>query len=231
MNENSFIPTNDPSSSLESPSVSTFYQQKRPNSNQIPTISFSHNSRIRIIQFQPAWSLHALLRFHNLPYTCENSIQPISLGNQLPCLLDGKYLLPNNIALEHLQYGRIIRNDKSFILQDIKKKNSNDVIMGNYIQNSIVKNFHYLKKSSGLERKELVKSTSFLIRWPLLIWKDLHNSLFGESNGEINNLEINNNLKENELLMLLKESYIEFDEILKINEGFLIPNIETRGKF
>jgi hypothetical protein len=207
----------------------SFLSSKRPNSNQIPTISFSHNSRIRIIQFQPAWSLHALLRFHNLPYTCENSIQPISLGNQLPCLLDGKYLLPNDIALEHLQYGRIIRNDKSCIPQDKKINNTNDVIMGNYIENSIVKNFNHLKKSSGLDRKELLRSTSFLISWPLLIWKDLHNSIFGESNGDINNLELYKKLKENELLILLKESYIEFDEILKINEGFLLPNVETRG--
>ena len=61
---------------------------------------------IRLLQFKPAWSLHCLLRFKNLPYLAENTGAPCSLGLPGPLLIDGNFVFTNRLALEHLSEDR-----------------------------------------------------------------------------------------------------------------------------
>ena len=61
---------------------------------------------IRLLQFKPAWSLHCLLRFRNLPYLSENTGAKCSLGLHVPLLIDGNFLFANRLAIEHLSEDR-----------------------------------------------------------------------------------------------------------------------------
>ena len=59
---------------------------------------------LRLVQLQPAWALHLMLRFRGLSYHCENSRLPYSLGHALPLLVDGHYLWEEQDALGHLSH-------------------------------------------------------------------------------------------------------------------------------
>jgi hypothetical protein len=76
--------------------ASTKQQQQRIDSGM-------SNCVIKLIQFQPAWALHTLLRFKGLVYECECQQLPYSMGEVLPVLIDGHYLLSESDALAHLQ--------------------------------------------------------------------------------------------------------------------------------
>lgn len=43
---------------------------------------------IRLVEHQPAWELHAFLRFNDIPYVSEYSPSPVALGRTLPALAD-----------------------------------------------------------------------------------------------------------------------------------------------
>ncbi len=58
---------------------------------------------MRLIQMQPDWALHFMLRFRGLAYRCENSRLPHSLGHMLPILINGHYIWNTEYALEQLQ--------------------------------------------------------------------------------------------------------------------------------
>lgn len=55
---------------------------------------------IRLIEHQPAWEIHALLRFYNIPYLSEYSPAPIALGRHLPVLVTSTTLYSGNQILE-----------------------------------------------------------------------------------------------------------------------------------
>lgn len=76
---------------------------------------------IRLLQFKPAWSVHCLLRFKNLPYLSENTGSSCSLGLPAPLLIDGNFVFTNRLALEHLSEDR-----KSRISDDEHGSNSLD---------------------------------------------------------------------------------------------------------
>jgi hypothetical protein len=57
---------------------------------------------IRLIEFRPAWALHALLRFRGISYVNECLPIPYSLGLQLPVIIDGNHALNGLYALEHI---------------------------------------------------------------------------------------------------------------------------------
>lgn len=65
---------------------------------------------IRLIQFKPAWTMHCLLRFKNLPYLCDNTCSKGSLGLNVPVLIDGNYVFAERLAIEHLSMDRRARN-------------------------------------------------------------------------------------------------------------------------
>ena len=64
---------------------------------------------IRLLQFKPAWTLHCLLRFKNLPYLCENTCCKDSLGLNVPVLVDGNFVFAERLAIEHLSMDRQTR--------------------------------------------------------------------------------------------------------------------------
>lgn len=74
-------------------------------SKQAPMIG-APSSLLRLLQFQPAWTIHALLRFRKIQYTCENIGYMHALGRNLPVLIDGNYILTEKIALDYIHGNR-----------------------------------------------------------------------------------------------------------------------------
>jgi hypothetical protein len=56
----------------------------------------------RLVEFRPAWKLHALLRFRGITYLNENLPIPISMGQTLPAMVDGQYVMCEEDVLKHL---------------------------------------------------------------------------------------------------------------------------------
>eukprot|EP01031_Cornospumella_fuschlensis_P033631 gene33631-40682_t len=48
---------------------------------------------LRVIEHEPAWELHAYLRFIQLPYLVEYSPSPNALGAPLPAVVHGNEIL------------------------------------------------------------------------------------------------------------------------------------------
>ena len=44
-------------------------------------------SFVRLIEHDPAWEIHLLLRFYEIPYTCDYSYTSYALGRPLPVLI------------------------------------------------------------------------------------------------------------------------------------------------
>ena len=63
---------------------------------------------VRLIQQEPNWALHALLRMKGVSYTVENCKLPHSLGVELPCIVDGSYVVNGADALLYVNE----RNDR-----------------------------------------------------------------------------------------------------------------------
>jgi hypothetical protein len=91
---------------------------------------------IRLLQFKPAWALHCLLRFKNLPYLCENTAANNCMGRQTPLVIDGNYFFSERLALEHLS----IRNTEG--LGDLclitNNDHTSDKMMCNHIEISLL---------------------------------------------------------------------------------------------
>jgi hypothetical protein len=91
---------------------------------------------IRLLQFKPAWALHCLLRFKNLPYLCENTAINDCMGRQVPLVIDGNYSFRERLALEHLS----IRNTGG--LSDLclitKNDHISDKMMCSHIEISLL---------------------------------------------------------------------------------------------
>ena len=85
--------------------METDRQSLDPNLASLSSLRKSNND-ICITQFYPAWSLHALLRFCNFSYECNNSDINTSLGMALPHLQDGHFIYSLRMALEHLENRR-----------------------------------------------------------------------------------------------------------------------------
>ena len=54
----------------------------------------------RLLQFTPAWTLHALLRLRNVAYVAENTASDHSLGTTVPLVVDACAVLPERAAVE-----------------------------------------------------------------------------------------------------------------------------------
>jgi hypothetical protein len=59
---------------------------------------------VRLVEFKPAWALHALLRFRGITYLNENLPIPASMGQTLPLVVDGQYIMGESDAMAY--YGR-----------------------------------------------------------------------------------------------------------------------------
>ena len=92
--------------------METDRQSLDPNLASLSSLRKSNND-ICITQFYPAWSLHALLRFCNFSYECNNSDINTSLGMALPHLQDGQYAYSLRMALEHIESRRQLLDEPS----------------------------------------------------------------------------------------------------------------------
>lgn len=107
---------------------------------------------VRLIQNMPAWSLHALLRFLEIPYTCENVSSLRALDITLPAIVDGNHVLSEKIAKEHL-----LEKRSSILVQ------KEEFIWSDYIENSIEPLLHQLKKVTGHDRIEAGTISTYTI--------------------------------------------------------------------
>lgn len=98
---------------------------------------------IRLLQFKPAWALHCLLRFKNLPYLCENTATSHCLGVRVPLVVDGNYLFSERLALEHLSTK--IREEFSIKYSITKNDDITDKMMCSYIEVSVLMVYEQLE--------------------------------------------------------------------------------------
>jgi hypothetical protein len=98
---------------------------------------------IRLLQFEPSWALHCLLRFKNLPYLCENTATNNCLGSRLPLIIDGNYFFTERLALEHLS----IRNtgDLSNKCSITNDDHVSDKMICNHIEVSLLEVYEKLE--------------------------------------------------------------------------------------
>ena len=144
--------------------------------------SIAAAGRIRLIQHRPAWRLHALLRFTNTPYDCENCELPYAMGQQLPLLIDGSFVFTERLAMEHIARGRIpqkfsltlldstsiIVNDEHAII-DIHERTSlvnelNVISMSSFIDNNLAEVTYKLKCNLDSSGRGDVKGLQGLTR-------------------------------------------------------------------
>jgi hypothetical protein len=104
-----------------------------------------------IAQFQPAWSLHALLRFKSLPYTTENIMFHKALGRSLPLLLHVKsYPLSESSAVS------LFLDESNCFAEKF---------IANYLQSSVIEGLSYLNHISGANISRREKHQSFNPSW------------------------------------------------------------------
>lgn len=77
---------------------------------------------VRLVEFRPAWALHALLRFHGITYLNENLPIPVSMGQTLPLVVDGQHVMGEIDALAHYGQGDEQMQGESKEVSDIKAK-------------------------------------------------------------------------------------------------------------
>jgi hypothetical protein len=75
-------------------------------------VAIANNSEIhiRLLQWKPAWAIHCLLRFRNLPYLSENTGSRSALGFHAPVIVDGNYIFGERLAIEHICTNRVTKN-------------------------------------------------------------------------------------------------------------------------
>ena len=135
-------------------------------------VSIANNSdiHIRLLQFKPAWALHCLLRFKNLPYLCENTCSQNSLGLRVPLLVDGNFVFAERLAIEHLNMDRRTRNDEcEYPIPNISPFDSqvevdqfmmNDRIMSNHIEVALLLVYSQLESLMEVQSKKKVHGLS-----------------------------------------------------------------------
>jgi len=100
-----------------------------PASTSTPTTDADVGDCLRLIQLQPAWALHFMVRFRGLAYRCENSMLPYSMGQALPMLVDGHYLWTECDALTHLSsFGSVGGDGDSSQDSDVASSSSSSLI-------------------------------------------------------------------------------------------------------
>jgi hypothetical protein len=66
------------------------------------TTTVGNGGTIRLLQYAPAWTLHCLLRFRKISYTCENCVSHDGLSLKLPIIVDGNFVFSERLAIEHI---------------------------------------------------------------------------------------------------------------------------------
>jgi hypothetical protein len=68
---------------------------------------------VRLLEHQPAWELHVLLRLYGIPYTCDFVSYPSAMGRPLPLLADEE-----NIYCGRECYDFIAKKSKNYEIID-----------------------------------------------------------------------------------------------------------------
>ena len=149
----------------------------------IPPKTGSQAGRIRLLQHRPAWRLHALLRFTNTPYDCENCELPYAMGQQLPLLIDGNFVFTERLAMEHISCGRTtqiyslvdtsIENNITNDDEILRRSNTStplinalsDISICSFLENNLAEVTYKIKRASDTSGRDSVKSLKALNRY------------------------------------------------------------------
>ena len=103
---------------------------------------------MRLIQQNPAWTLHAYLRFLELDYTTENCVGYNALGVQLPLIVDKVYTKSEDLALNYLTktYGG-----------DMFELSANTMFSA-FLKQSLVIPLDQIKRINGTENKNMFRA-------------------------------------------------------------------------
>lgn len=99
---------------------------------------------VRLLQYRPAWSLHATLRALKVQYTTENVPESSALGKKLPILIHGSHVLPEK---EVWNYIREIHPESKLISNSLDDGDA--FLWRDFIELNLVTTFTLLKKVNG----------------------------------------------------------------------------------
>ena len=186
---------------------------------------------IKLIQYQPAWSYHCLLRFKGLAYTTENAILPVSIGKTLPCLIDGNYVVNGQQGLEHL-IDNTLGNDNT----EGDATNLEDFAYAAYIESHLAQVLTQMKNILNYDRHEILTSHSFINTWLLCIYRNIY-SYFHQEKKQIvsyyDNSCLNYRYETFNLLELenkLHRTYRVIDALLLRHNGYLSASLKNRNQ-
>jgi hypothetical protein len=105
---------------------------------------------IKVIQHRPSWSLHAYLRFNDIPYYTENSLVENSLNMRLPIIVSNNQIFNERNFIENI-HDKIKNN---WTASDLKV----DFIYANHLNTTVVSTLNQFIRLNGDEQSRTVSS-------------------------------------------------------------------------
>jgi hypothetical protein len=172
---------------------------------------------LRLIEHQPAWELHTLMRFRGVKYTSDYSPYPVALGRATPVITDDATIHFHDNIVDVINSHALDKLDEDFL--DV------DRLVSSYINESLVKHYHQWRYVTKEDRKDLANHASIGINWKLALFHDLQ-SLFTIPTNPFHLFHsgVVDKRHEHELLKKLEGSYKHLDEKLKGNRGSIVNN-------
>jgi hypothetical protein len=188
-----------------------------------PTMSSTSSQSpypVRLVEFRPAWTIHALLRFKGITYLNENLPIPVSMSETLPVLVDGHHVISEQCLMSH-------------IVGDLGSE-ENEMIA--WLDERIGSLIDIIKQRRGIDMLEIGKAcgSHFPTSWELMI-KDVAKKVWSRYVREGGNRS--DELTSDEIVLQLKDSLQSANSKLVQNHGYLLkgnipsdpPNGEKRA--
>ena len=125
---------------------------------------------MRLIQQEPAWILHAYLRFLNVDYHTENTIGSKSLGLQLPIIVDKVTTRTESLALSYL----------SSRYSDSVTEMSADAVFSAYLKQALDIPLQQLRRDGKIDKKNLFRVLPMGLNVAFSLMDDVHEFFCGD---------------------------------------------------
>lgn len=129
-----------------------------------------HNHTMRLIQQEPAWALHAYLRFLNIDYHTENTFASKALGLQLPIIVDNVTTRTESLALSYL----------SSRYSTATTEMSADAVFSAYLKQALVIPFQQLRRNGRTDKKHLFRVLPIGLNVAFSVMDDIHEFFCGD---------------------------------------------------
>lgn len=125
---------------------------------------------VRLIQQEPAWALHAYLRFLNVDYHSENTFASKALGLQLPIIVDSATTKTESLALSYL----------SSRYSQTTAEMSADAVFSAYLKQALAVPFQQLRRNGRIDKKNQFRVVPIGLNVAYGIMDDIHEFFCGD---------------------------------------------------